>query len=218
MYKADDERLTRLSLVLLWAGAFAPILFTLVYTIDGLSFPGYDTIRRPTSDLSLGPYGWIQIINFVVLGMVMIGLALAIRSYRNPLSSSKWIPRLIGFFGVGLVIAGLFLTDPKPGYPPGPAMAGFTLHGAVHQVGSLFAFGSLLIVCFVAARHLWRTPSWRGWAVYSLASGLLMMASLAGFGFAMAVNGPAGILERCAGSIGLAWMTLTALRLAITRY
>src|SRR5258706_341472 len=117
----------------------------------------------------------------------MIGLAITVRSSRSPLSNSKWIPRLLCLFGVGLVIAGLFLTDPTPGYPPGLPAASFTLHGAVHQIGSLLAFGSLLIVCFVAARQLWRELCWHGWAIYSLISGLLMMLSLTGFGFAMSM-------------------------------
>ena len=133
------------------------------------------------------------------------------------ISGSKWIPRLIAIFGVGLVMAGIFLTDPMPGYPPGVTVARVTLHGALHQIGSLFAFGSLLIACFVAAHHLWHSTHWHRWALYSLASGLLMLAFLAGFGVAMGVHGPAGLLERCAGSLGLAWIALTSLRLARNR-
>jgi hypothetical protein len=170
------------------------------------------------SFLSLGPNGWIQITNFLLLGILMIGLAIAVRSSRSPLSNSKWMPGLLCIFGAGLVIAGIFLIDPIPGYPPGLAVASFTLHGAVHQIDSLLAFGSLLIVCSVAARHLWRSLGWHGWAIYSLMSALLMMLPFAGFGFAMSMGGPAGILERCAGSIGLAWITLMAVRLVLTQY
>jgi hypothetical protein len=214
-----DDRLTRLHVVVLWMGAIAPMFFTFVYTVDGFFLPGYDANSRPTSDLSLGPDGWIQIINFILLGLTMMGSAVAVRTSNNPLSSSRWIPRLIAMFGVGLVIAGIFLTDPMPGYPPGPGVtvARVTLHGALHQIGSVLAFGSLLLACFVAAHHLWRSPHWHGWAVYSLASGLLMMALLAGFGVAMGVHGPAGLLERGAGSLGLAWIALTSLRLATSR-
>lgn len=215
MHAGNDEQMKWPKLLLLWGGGGGPILFTFVYTLDGISLPGYDAIKRPTSDLSLGPNGWIQITNFLLLGILMIGLAIAVRSSRSPLSNSTWIPRLLCLFGVGLVIAGLFLTDPTQGYPPGVAVASLTLHGVVHQIGSFLAFGSLLIVCFVAARHLWREPAWHGWAIYSLLSGLLMMVSLAGFGFAMSMGGPAGLLERCAGSLGLAWITLTAGRLIL---
>jgi hypothetical protein len=218
MHAVNDERMKWPKLLLLWGGIVGPILFTVVYTLDGIYLPGYDAIKRPTSDLSLGLNGWIQITNFILLGILMIGLAIAVRSSRSPLSNSKWIPRLICIFGVGLVISGIFLTDPTPGYPPGLVVASFTLHGVVHQIGSLLAFGSLLIVCFVAARYLWRSPGWHGWAIYSLMSGLLMMVSLAGFGLAMSMGGPAGILERCAGSIGLAWITLTAVRLVMIQY
>jgi hypothetical protein len=218
MHAATDERMKRPNLLLLWGGAGGPIVFTLVYTLDGLFLPGYDAIKRPTSDLSLGPNGWVQITNFLLLGILMLGLAFAVRSSRSPLSNSTWTSLLLGVFGVGLVIAGLFLTDPTPGYPPGVPLARLTFHGVVHQVGSLLAFGSLLAVCFVAARHLWHASVWHTWAMYSLLSGLLMMVSLAGFGLAMALGGPAGLLERYAGSFGLAWVALTAGRLALIQY
>ena len=83
---SDDARLTRLHVLLLWGGVVVPIFFTVVYTVDGFFLPGYDAISRPTSDLSLGPDGWIQIINFILLGLTMMGLAVVVRTAKNPLS------------------------------------------------------------------------------------------------------------------------------------
>lgn len=57
MHAATDDQMKRPTRLLLWAGAGGPIVFTLVYTLDGLFLPGYDAIKRPTSDLSLGQ-GW----------------------------------------------------------------------------------------------------------------------------------------------------------------
>lgn len=131
------------------------------------------------------------------------------------MSTSGWLPRLLALFGIGLLAAGIFVTDLGPGYPPGSVSTATSFHGALHQVASLIAFNALPIACYVTAWHLWRSGTWRGWSIYSLASGVLMMASLGGFGFAMATGGPAGIFERCAGSIGLAWLTLTSARVAV---
>jgi hypothetical membrane protein len=191
-----------------------PILFTAVYTIEGIGRPGYDATRRPISDLSVGPGGWVQIANFIVLGTLVLGLAVALRHGPSPLSRSRWLSRLIALFGIGLLAAGIFVTDPAPGYPPGSVKTAITFHGAMHQVASLIAFNALPVACYVTAWHLWRSGTWRGFSIYSVASGVLMMATLAGFGFAMASGGPAGIFERCAGSIGLAWLILTSARLA----
>jgi hypothetical protein len=39
-----------------------------VFTIEGWLRPGYDPLSTYVSALSLGLHGWIQIVNFIVLG------------------------------------------------------------------------------------------------------------------------------------------------------
>jgi hypothetical protein len=47
-------------------------LFVGVFTIDGYFRPGYDQFREYVSALSIGPRGWIQIANFVVVGLLLL--------------------------------------------------------------------------------------------------------------------------------------------------
>lgn len=87
-----------------------PLLFTVVYLIEGVTRVGCDAWRTDESHLSLGKGGWVQIVSFVVIGLLMMGFAAGV---------------LLAVFGLSLVLASLFAADPSQGYPqgtpPGPA-------------------------------------------------------------------------------------------------
>src|SRR6266481_3020368 len=57
----------------IWAGIIGPILYTLVFTLDGAFRPGYSAINVAVSFLLLGSNGWIEIENYIVLGLLLIG-------------------------------------------------------------------------------------------------------------------------------------------------
>lgn len=63
----------------------------------------------------------------------------------------------------GLVVAGLFTTDPALGYPPGvPMPTPQTTHGTIHGLAGLVVFLSPPAACFVLARRFAGDPRWRG--------------------------------------------------------
>lgn len=188
--------------VLIWAGGLAPIVFTIVYAIDGFIRPSYSAAYRPISDLGVGPNGLIQVFNFVVLGVLIVGLAASVPVPSQIAGRPGTI--LLALFGVGLIVAGIFVTDVGRG--------ALTVHGAVHQFASFVAFNSLIATIFVTAWHARRLDRERPWMVYSLVSGLAVMIALAGFGYSMAMSGPAGLFERIAGTVGLAWVSVLAFR------
>ena len=69
----------------------------------------------------------------------MVACAVGMRRVLHPGPGGAWGPLLVGAFGVGLVIAGVFVVDPGAGFPPGaPAGAPERLswHGILHEVGS----------------------------------------------------------------------------------
>ena len=53
-------------------GGIGAFLFTVTYLIEGFTRPGYDAWQQPISALSLGPGGWVQQVNFVVFGVLMV--------------------------------------------------------------------------------------------------------------------------------------------------
>jgi len=42
------------------------------FMIEGWLHPGYDPLKMYVSALSLGPRGWVQIVNFMVFGGLLI--------------------------------------------------------------------------------------------------------------------------------------------------
>lgn len=182
-------------------------VFVAVFLIAGALRPGYDAAQAPVSLLALGPGGWVQVVNFLVFGMLTITFAAGLRRvcrYRGGAA-------LLVLVGVGLVGSGLATPDPGAGYPPGVA-ATESWHGAVHGWCAILFIGGLAAACLVLARH---GRGW--WRVYSILSGALIIVSF----LASLVVGPqaanlagadGGLLERAAGVAGALWTFVLAVR------
>ncbi|MFF3669418.1 DUF998 domain-containing protein [Microtetraspora malaysiensis] len=102
----------------LLACGFAPLMFLVVILLDGALQPGYDPVDRWGSELSNGDWGWIQIANFVVTGLLTTAFGVGVRRALRSGPGSKAIPVLTGVLGFCLIVAGVFVTDPNPGFPP----------------------------------------------------------------------------------------------------
>ncbi|MGH2393518.1 MAG: DUF998 domain-containing protein, partial [Candidatus Limnocylindria bacterium] len=62
-----------------WAGIVAPPLFTIGFLAQEFVRRGeFDPISEPVSALEAGPLGWIQQVNFVVFGLLIIVFALGL--------------------------------------------------------------------------------------------------------------------------------------------
>jgi hypothetical membrane protein len=89
------------------------------FTVDG-----FDLRRHPLSLLSVGEHGWIQIANFVISGALVLACAVGLRRPLHPGRGGTWGPGLVGFVGVGLIVAGVFTADAGSGFlqelPRGP--------------------------------------------------------------------------------------------------
>ncbi len=216
--KLSSPLVTRL---LIACGAIGPLLFILVFLVEGATRPGYSAWHNFVSDLSLSNQGWMQIANFLICGVLMLCFALGLRQVLRSGKGAVWGPLLLGVFGLSLLIAGLFVSDPSLGYyPPGTSSSTQTLHGTIHGANAPLAFGSLTIAIFVLARRFASDPAWRGWSFYSLVTGILFVGSFIACLVVAQLdksgvlpNSPAGLLERIAILIGWCWIALLALRL-----
>jgi Protein of unknown function (DUF998) len=203
---------------LLACGAVAGPLFVVAFLVEGATRAGYDPLRHPVSSLALGDLGWTQTLNFVVAGLLTVAFAVGLRRALRPAGGATWGPLLVALWGVGLLGAGAFVTDPVSGYPPGTpaALTGYTTHGALHDAFSLVGFAALAGACFVFAWRFGRRGQ-RGWALYSALSGAAFLAALSlaslGFGQAAGLVDLAGVYQRVAVTIGWTWLTLLAVHL-----
>src|SRR5260370_11707123 len=104
---------------LLYAGVIGPLLFIVVFIVEGLTRPGYSAWRHYVSQLATGDGGWVQVVNFLVCGSLMVAFAIGLRHALRGSRGSIGTPLLFGLFGASLLVAGIFVTDPALGYPVG---------------------------------------------------------------------------------------------------
>jgi hypothetical membrane protein len=197
------------------------MLFVVVFLIEGVVRPDYDAWQTTISTLSWGDQGWIQIASFCLFGLLMLCFAIGLRRALRTGPGSLSAPILLFIAGLGLITAGPFVTDPVLGYPPGfPSVGPPSLHGTIHNTASLIVFVAIPAACFLLGWRFARDPASRVWAVYSVATGVLILVFVVWF-FASVVaathapNGatsPAGLLERVFSIIGCCWLSLLALR------
>lgn len=198
---------------LLACGVAAGPLFTVAYLLEGASRVDYKPLRHPVSSLALGRSGWTQTVNFLFTGL--LSLIFAVGLWRA--GPSRWGALLIGVWAVGLLGAGTCRADPVSGYPVGTPdqFQRPTRAGALHDLFSLIGFLALAAACFVFA--LSDSP---GWALYSIASGVLFAATMALASTAFNQHrrwvALGGLVQRVSLTIGWTWQTLLAVHILHT--
>lgn len=160
---------------LLGYGVLAGPLYVGVSVGLGLTRDGFDFSKHAWSLLENGPYGWVQLANFLLTGLCVLAFAAGLRRAGMPAA------RLVGVYGAGLVAAGIFRADPAMGFPIGtPADAKeVSWHGLLHLACGGIGFLALIAACLVLGRHYSRAGR-AGMAVFSRVTGVAFLAAFAG--------------------------------------
>ena len=111
--------------------------------------------------------------------------------------------------------------DPFPGYPPGATLAPSTVHGTLHSILAWVLILTLAMGCFAFAQYA-RVAHWRGWFVYSLITGMLILIFWGSFvqGASGTVAGLvplAGLAERLSAGSHDLWICLLVVTLFFRR-
>lgn len=163
---------------LLRGGVLAGPLFLGLGLLQAFTRDGFDLRRHPLSLLALGDLGWIQIANFVVSGALIVGCAVGLRRALRGGRAGTWGPALVGVYGAGMIIAGVFVADPGLGFPAGApegVPAELSINGILHGLGAVLAFNGMAIGCLVFARRFAALRRW-GWVIASVASAAAAVA------------------------------------------
>jgi len=150
------------------AGVVGPALFAVVFILHNIVRTDDDAIAEPVSALSIGEYGWVQRLNFVVLGVLLLAFAAAL---HRGIASSRfgWVgPTLLSVAGAGLFVAAAFSLardDSGAIYDP-----------SFHQVGGMMFFGGTALGLITLSRRLARATRWRNLSRYVLGAGIASMA------------------------------------------
>jgi Protein of unknown function (DUF998) len=196
--------------VLLVCGLLAGPLFVSVAVGQALLRDGFDLRRHPLSLLSLGELGWVQVTNFVVTGLLSIAFAAGMWRVLHPGRGGTWGPLLVGAFGAGLVLGGVFITDPSLGFPPGAPEAmpdHYSWHATVHNIAPGISLDALILACVVFVRRFAGLHNWR-WVTFSAATAVAVLVlswwpGLDGISIRLAT----------AVTVALGWTTALAARL-----
>lgn len=206
---------TRSTNMLLACGSAAGPIWVLVVIVQMIIRPGFDITRHAVSQLSLGDLGWIQIASFILSGVLVILGAVGMWRALHPGKAGTWGPILIGLYGLGLVVAGIFPPDPMNGFPPGtPDTPGqLSGHGLLHFLSAAVGFLSLIVAaCFVFSRRF-ASLKQMGWVAFSVVTGAFFFITWAALGATGSRIPVINVLFAIAVVIGWAWITALAARL-----
>jgi hypothetical protein len=188
-----------------WAGMVGPALFVAVFALEGWLRPGYDPLGMYVSELSLGPRGWIQIANFVVLGVLFLLFARGVAAEFREGKASRAGPILLAIIGFSFLVSGPFVMDPAS-----TPRDQWSWHGTLHQLFGALVFSLAPVSCFAFWRRFRDDPNWRSLQWWSLAAGMIVVTFVVllkvGELPPNALSGWVGLIQRAALVTYLSWV------------
>jgi uncharacterized membrane protein YidH (DUF202 family) len=158
-----------------------PVLFgTVLLALTALEYDfmleiGWHPVTDPAdawpSGLALGPYGSLQVANFVVSGILLMLFAPGLHLRTTNGRASRIGPGLLFVAGMAMALMG-FETDPI--LRVGPR----TLHGLIHDTAFVLFVVAMLGAVFSLWRRFEKDRRWHGHARYTLVTGVLAILFL----------------------------------------
>jgi len=197
------------------AGVVGPAVFVATFTAEGLLRPGYDPLRMYISALSLGQRGWIQIANFIVLGVLLFVFARGVAAEFTAGKASRGGLLLLTLLSLLFMVSGPFVMDPE-GTPPSQA----TIHGTIHGIAGGLVFLLMPITCIVYLRRFRADGNWQLLRRWTLVLGTIEVVGVLVFTIvskspvlAPAFENWLGLIQRVALVPFMLWLFVFALEL-----
>lgn len=165
-----DTAVRRLALV----GLVGPVVWWLLVVVNGAITPGYSHVSDFISTLGAvgAPYAAVQVVNFAVFGGAILALAIGLHARFDAGRRPRLGTVLLGLFGVGVVLAGVF-----PEHPAAPE----STTNLLHNLTSTIAFVAGILGVALLTRRLGtddRWPSYRSELVVTVA---VVLVTFVGF-------------------------------------
>lgn len=178
---------------MLKAGLLIGPLFVGLSLILAVVSSGFDITKHEVSLLLGGSLGWLQMANFIVVGLLGIICAFGLKRALGSGKASIWGPILLGTYGILLIVAAFFHPDGHHNFPVG-APTGMLIpptgHAIVHSMA--FSLLALAIVAngFVFARRYFAKQ--RAWAIYSIVNSVAILVFVT-LGSTLMASGQSGL-------------------------
>lgn len=208
-YAMEPSTAAKVTRSLLGYGVIAGPVYLVTYLVQGLLREGFDFSRHAASLLTAGAYGWVQVVNFLITGAMIVVAAIGLRRAMPTGTGRTFGPLLLGAHGIGMIAAGIFRADPAYGFPVGTpdGPGAISWHGIVHLAAGGVGFLCFIAACFVFTRRFGSLGQ-RGWAIFSAVTGIVFLA-----GFAGIASGSAGPVTTLpfVGAVVLSFVWLSTL-------
>ncbi|GAC1549636.1 MAG: hypothetical protein NVS2B7_25670 [Herpetosiphon sp.] len=171
------------------------------FTLAGLLRPASHPLRMFGSERSLGPRGWIQIVNFMLLDGLLLVVTRGVAAEFHVGKAARDGPILLTRIAVGLLVAGPLVTDPAT-----MVSNQVRLHGIRHGLFGALVFSRAPIRCFVFCRRLRADPKWQTLQWWTLAAGVIIVCLKIGQLPSHALHAWVGLIQRIALITYLGWI------------
>jgi len=138
----------------------------------GWQLVGGEQVPWPSS-LARGPHGWAQVATFLITGLLIVILAVAVRDRLPRRRASSFAVVLLALLGVALLLAAFRVDTPmlSGGNPE-------TWNGWIHGIAFLLIIATGVLAPLTLALAVRGDPRWRPIAVVSLAASALFLVFL----------------------------------------
>jgi len=202
---SSSNQKRRITRVLGTVGAAGAIFFLAVFVSLHWLNPQIDMVRNYVSEYANGPYGRLFQLSLLVHGLGNLAIAGGFILLVNS-KTGKAASALFGLAAIGVLIAGIFSTD-----PPGSAR---TIGGTIHALSAFTAFPIETIALILFALTFRIQPSSRSFMRMTIFLASLSVVFQTWLLIAIVMGLEPGLPERASFLSLMAWEILAGLRLA----
>lgn len=191
------------------ASIIAGGLFVLLLSSLHLLEPEFDPTWRFTSEYALGDFGWMMHLAFGLLALAQISVAITIFPHIRTVTGYIGLV-ILGISAIGVIIAGIFVTDPITVSPDDA-----TFSGSMHSIGAMLDYTP--VAALLISLSLSRLDVWRPMKRVLLTSAIIAIVAMLLFVLQIPQDGQfgpgvlAGMFGRFLILADIAWLTIVGI-------
>lgn len=191
------------------ASIIAGGLFVLLLSSLHLLEPEFDPTWRFISEYALGDFGWMMHLAFGLLALAQISVAITIFPHTRTVTGYIGLV-ILGISAIGVIIAGIFVTDPITVSPDDA-----TFSGSMHSIGAMLDYTP--VAALLISLSLSRLDVWRPMKRVLLTSAIIAIVAMLLFVLQIPQDGQfgpgvlAGMFGRFLILADIAWLTIVGI-------